>query len=201
MPVIKYEKEDLMPIVLCVLNLLEQDFLQLSLKIAVNTQYQDLKGLVNYDTIDELDVELLKLATDKTVVILLSYVVNLQNWVDSYANIFLLDLDQIYTDKRLVDQAHDIYYAVMFDDVVEDDGYLGAEMTFIFGVMQVLYYVGELVILGRTDPHDDFWALENYDRMFDNTWADYVDAQEYEFRMLANLMLDARDCDRELGDC
>ena len=197
MALIQCAKADLMLVVIVMLRLIEEDYIRWAMKMAIDHEFQDLKGLINVNHIDASDVELLNSSGDKKIGIILAYATKLQVTADSYTNLFLIDKNELYTDQRIIDLAEDIYFSVIYDNEIHE----GLEEDFnsyLYEAMQILYYLCQLVIVGEPNPDHEFWDADWLNRIFEESWDNYLEAKEYEFRMMAQIMVDVRECQHAL---
>ncbi|HEY0177513.1 MAG TPA: hypothetical protein VGC08_14115 [Pedobacter sp.] len=198
---LKIGLKDLMPVVLSVLNLIEADFLRWSMKIAVKVNYKDLKGLIDFENIEQTEIDMLNMTEDPCIKLMMIHASKFQASAHTYANLFALNLDEIFADERIVDMAGDLYWTLIYDNEEDnEEGYDRDLRMFINSVLQILHSLCELVINGTADLETSAFEDDGCYKLPDADWEKYMDAEAHEPRLLVNLMKDVELCYHALAE-
>lgn len=187
MKIIKYSEKDLMPVVITVLRLVVTDLLRWSAVIAANGEFIHLKEKIKAEGLVGEIVDLLFSASDWRIQMMTTYAVNIGDAIDSYAERSGLNLAEIPEDSRILEQAAPFYFQMITVNAAEmEEDYADSLAIFNAAILQVFYFLCELVILGEADL--DHVTTENYfEKMFSNAWNEYRRSEREDFKLVAGL--------------
>lgn len=152
----KYKREDILPIVLCVLNFMQQDLVNAAFFYAVEKHYPDLKGLLSYDDL-EPDAAVCGLLSakddDKVIVHMIKYLGDIHKELARFINIYNVAIDEIFADERITIMAEEFYWLlVSFPDRPKDvdDAILNLQY-YTESIVYILHYLCKLVLFEVID--------------------------------------------------
>ncbi|MCX2478343.1 hypothetical protein OQY15_04530 [Pedobacter sp. MC2016-15] len=170
-------------------KLILNDFVRWGMQAAVIYDYPDMKGLAAFEELAEEDVILLKRAKNPRSSLLLNYATIIHDLLSSYLNLFAPTLQNAVVSKDICSFANELYFRLIYDNPMycTDDLDIDLEL-FAYSVMHAMYCLCELVITGSVDLDSAFDHGSSYDLVMEGTWDAYLNHEDHDFRLLANLM-------------
>ena len=188
-------------VAITVLKLILNDFISWGMKAAVQHDYPDLKDLARFERVEEEDVILLKKALNPVSRLFLKYANSCNNRLMDYLNLFAPSLEHIEMDDGSISYANEVYFRLIYDNpmYVPKDLYIDLEL-FAYSVMHTMYCLCELVIMGSVNLDTAFDHGSSYDQVMDGLWEKYLEHDDHEYKLVANLMDDSIRFYEELVD-
>jgi hypothetical protein len=179
-------------VAITVLKLILNDFINWGMKAAVQHDYPDLKDLARFEGVEEEDVILLKKALNPVSRLFLKYANSCNNRLMDFLNLFAPSLEHIEMEGGAISYANEIYLRLIYDNPMyaPKDLYIDLEL-FAYSVMHTLHCLCELVIKGSVNLDTAFDHGSSYDQVMDGTWEEYLEHDDHEYKLVANLMDDA----------
>jgi hypothetical protein len=179
-------------IAITVLKLILNDFISWGMKAAVQHDYPDLIDLAGFERVEEEDIILLKRAVHPVSKLFLKYANICNNRLMDYLNLFAPSLEHIEMEGGAMSYANEVYFRLIYDNPMyaPKDLYIDLEL-FAYSVMHTMYCLCELVIRGSVNLDTAFGHGASYDQVMDGTWEEYLEHDENEYKLVANLMDDS----------
>lgn len=151
--IVKYNPEDVAPIVMYILDFAKTNLIALLFGAAVEGPYKDLKGLVDTGNVDDETCTLLNMLDDELTLRCSDLVTSLNDAVESIANVNHMDADNACWDVNLRDKADDIYWSLIFyTNAVEDlEAFHWLLSNFLCSLQEVFYWLLLLVQFNELD--------------------------------------------------
>jgi len=116
-----YNKEDLIPLTICVLRKLGLQQIIFTIKFIVHNVYPDLEGLINTDEIDQDGLELFDAFDLEVDNLTFNNCMAIENVFLSLANIYGLDIKKVLMDERINELAAHFYWYTVIDEFPRND--------------------------------------------------------------------------------
>jgi len=160
--IVKYEEEDIAPMVMSVIIYAVNNCITLLWAIAIEQYYPDLYGLVDIDDIGEETCALINLPEDPLMMRMADLIQELNEVVYSLANVNLLEFEDAYVDENLRAMAEDIYWSLIYYTTEADDleqfhfllsGYLSSLQDIFYWLLHLVQYkeIDYKLLEGRSD--------------------------------------------------
>jgi len=158
---VKYKREDVGPVVYCILNIMAQDLIEAIFKYAVERYHPDLEGLIGSAAgdFDSTILDLLNLNNDDP---LIAFVGNYYNDITATAansiKIYALNIEQLCEDKRIVGLAEELYFTLggYLNETHDIQESLEDLVGFSWSLVIVLHYLCKLVVFEELVIEDTF---------------------------------------------
>ena len=115
MAITSYEKEDIFPLVISVLDECYLAYLFNSYKVIIETDFPDLKGEINVDLLDDHAIALLNSYDNEWMTVVKNIIFDIGKAEMSIANLYNLDGYTVIEDKRIKELAIEFYYDLELD--------------------------------------------------------------------------------------
>jgi len=145
---VKYEAEDVVPIVMSAFIYMVDGLITLLYAIALEGPFADLKEQrVDHRNIDEVTCELINLLDDELTVTVADLIACLNESIGSLASAHLLRPQDIYEDERIHKMADEFYWKVIWyaDEAESLKDYHALLSCFLFSIQYILYWLVQLV--------------------------------------------------------
>lgn len=151
--IVKYNPEDVAPIVMYILSFAQTNLIALLFGAAVEGPYKDLKGLVDTGDVDDETCTLLNMLEDKLTLRCSDLIGSLNEAVESMANVNHMDTDSACWDENLRDKAEEIYWSLIFytSEAEDLEAFYLLLSNFLCSLQEVFYWVLQLVQFNELD--------------------------------------------------
>jgi len=139
-----------------------------------------------YSYVDEKHLDKIKDATSKRARFLRKYAGRLNFWLMHYEYLYKRNLplpNNLIRTARFLEQ--DLIVDLFDEDVKRIDEYLETALS---TSLHLIYSLCELVIMNKVDLKNNFKDGGSFFRVFEGDWDIYLDHQNKDYRMMAQLM-------------
>lgn len=200
----KYEREDIIPIVIVMLTVISQDLYNFVFKYAVDAHYPDLKPFLTEDEfgISDANFELLSTKMDDEVIILINtYLIDIRKQMGLFADIFGKDTTGIYKDERILLLVKNIYWSVLDfpDDMALFPDSRSNLKDYVDSTLFLLHYLCKLVVFEVLDLNCEF-SDDIYNSFYEDSFTLVSVKEDVNEMILFELLLRSNDYNLQLQD-
>lgn len=158
---LKYKKEDIIPIVLCMFQLLMFDLVNSVFNFAVQKYYPDLKGLIvadNTEPDDSMYLLLRLVKHDQTASVISYYLSLLREHKNQFQNKYGLKTRNAWKNDRILLMARVIYYSdVSYHKTITDGTVALEKLNAVVGsIHSVIVKMCKLIVFNEVELHSEF---------------------------------------------
>jgi hypothetical protein len=152
MAVIRYAKEDIIPIVIHILSFSTVKFAEYGYKSVVEKDMPELLALEEDDVEVSMYFQLLLASDDDVSRAINKCIALIDHTIDTFRIMYAIDLEELYTDDRIHEMANQIYADLYYyADGLIDDNISAAVMELPFTAANAFFFLCRLIIHHEID--------------------------------------------------
>jgi hypothetical protein len=198
MAVIRYAKEDIIPIVIHILSFSTVKFAEYGYKSVVEKDMPELLALEEDDVEVSMYFQLLLASDDDVSRAINKCIALIDHTIDTFRIMYAIDLEELYTDDRIHEMANQIYADLYYyADGLIDDNISAAVMELPFTAANAFFFLCRLII------HHEIDAEQSMDNGFYGTgWKEFefMDTSDNNVAVVYDLIQEILKMNIEISD-